>query len=175
MTQTIFNLKIKQKETMETSIKILVLIGFFSFHQSCNTEESDTPTQKEKIDLIDGIYLLNGDRDGVPIVRNNTNESYLLNPQPFLKSVDYKSVDILEESNGMYSVRINLHEESNQKWHKTIEEYGIHYVGFVLNNELITVIKVRGEDKQDDVYLQCFSLDRAEVEEVSEQIMPEIK
>ena len=55
---------------METNIKILALISFFSFHQSCDIEKSDTPTQKEKIDLIDGIYLLNGDRDGVPMVRN---------------------------------------------------------------------------------------------------------
>lgn len=128
--------------------------------------------QKEKIDLIDGIYLLNGDRDGVPMVRNNANESYLLNPKPFITSEDYKSVDILEESNGMFSVRINLHDESIHKWKETIEEYGIHYVGCVLNNELITVIKVRGEDKQDDVYLQCFTPDRAEVEELTDQIMP---
>ncbi|MDF1868684.1 MAG: hypothetical protein P1U70_27920 [Saprospiraceae bacterium] len=158
---------------METTIKILILISFFSFHQSCDIEKSDTPTQKEKIDLIDGIYLLNGDRDGVPMVRNNANESYLLNPKPFITSEDYKSVDILEESNGMFSVRINLHEESIHKWKKTIEEYGIHYVGCVENNELITVIKVRGEDKQDDVYLQCFTPDRAEIEAVSAEIMPE--
>jgi hypothetical protein len=115
---------------------------------------------------------LNGARDGVPMVRNNASESYLLNPKPFITSEDYKSVDILEESNGMFSARINLHEESIHKWKETIEEYGIHYVGCVLNNELITVIKVRGEDKQDDVYLQCFTPDRAEIEAVSAEIMP---
>ncbi|MCR9290648.1 MAG: hypothetical protein NXI23_25020 [Bacteroidetes bacterium] len=73
----------------------------------------------------------------------------------------------------MFSVRINLHEESIHKWTETIEKYGIHYVGCVENNELITVIKVRGEDKQDDVYLQCFTPDRAEIEELSEKIIPE--
>lgn len=155
------------KYTSKANLLVLFSV-FFSFIIAVGCNKSAPEPDPEYINLADGIYYLNGTDENYQVRRKGVKELYQINPNPIFNLADIESIDIIEEENGKFSLSVSLLELLEFKW-KAVLKSEVHYVGYIANNNLIGLIKIKGENARDDVYLSCVAKSKEEAETLAER------
>ncbi len=144
---------------------LLGSLFFLMLIVGCNNVEVNSAVNpiSEKIGLDNGFYFLNGADAKYRVKRKDKNEVYVLNPYPIFGKNDYEEVGIIAEENGKFSLAVSLKESKSYKWNQVLESVA-HYVGYVYNNELRGLIKIKGDNVRDDVFLNCVGDTQKEAE-----------
>ncbi len=148
---------------------VLIALMLFSACDQSGVNRTNISVD-DQVDLDDGFYYLNGESMDYAVIRKGHNETYILNPEPIFESEDYETIIVLEEENGKFSLDFNIDELNSSKWADVLRS-SVHYIGFVHNKELRGLIKIKGENARDRVFLKCISPEKAEAEEMLRSLM----
>jgi len=88
-------------------------------------------------------------------------ELYFINSEPIFIKSDFESAEVMEEDNGNYGILFKLKPLSFTKW-ETLLNSKVHYIGFVSNNRIKNLIKLKGENSSSELYISCYTNSREE-------------
>jgi len=140
---------------------VLSVLFFISCDKS--TTPSVVDPVSEQVELPDGFYYLNGTDFKYAVRRKNFRETYVLNPAPIFMSEDFESIVIVPEKNGKFSLDFEIDPLQSHKWEAVLKS-PVHYVGYVHNKELRNLIKIKGKNSRDEVFLNCIGTTFQEAE-----------
>ena len=138
-------------------LKIVFLFALALTILSCSNEGNKKSVDPRFIDLADGFYYLNGTDTKYMVQRDiEMGGNYMLNPNPIFPNFDFESIDIIKEENSNYSLSFELNDLFENKWAEVLNS-NVHYIGFVNDNKLKHLLKIKGKNSSDAVYLNCVS------------------
>ena len=140
------------------AIPFLLLLLCLAACSNPSVEVKDDPCGEY---LETGLYLFNGD---CIRIRQNVERGgrYPLGHSPIVSASDFLKIDTIKESTGMYSLDFELRPIANQKWQNMIKDSSIYYIGFVLNDELVEVIKAH-DVENDKLKASCIASSKGEI------------
>jgi len=152
-------------------ISVLPLFAILLLFTITSCKENTIEKDEHYIDLADGFYYLNGTDMKYKVIRNIKNGGmYILNPKPIFSHDDYNAIQVVDEGNGNFGLEFDIQGFGQLKWDKVLGSK-VHYIGFVYKNKLNGLIKIKGENSTDEVYLNCLSRSKEDAEFIKDRLL----
>lgn len=129
---------------MQMQIIVLTLISYCFL--SLNIANMSQNIGEKKLET--GFYFVGDSETGIAMKYDNHSKSYFLIPESIITKIDFKNVEIREETwpglKWTHSLTIWLNVKGSEKWEKatTKASKGRLDIAFVLDNEIITILGV---------------------------------